>query len=413
MMRFLPQLSLQERDRRWRAIRERMALDGLQCLVMLGNDQFWDMGMANVRYVTHIGSKMGAFVIFPLVGEPIVFAGPPHMNIPFNVYHSTQNWVNDIRPNTGIGPVVEALKELGYEKATIGLVAFGHTLTASSLNHTEYCHLVESLPGARFVEATPLINHLRLVKSGEEIRMLERAGEIARLTVEAMIEGARPGVKECELYAKMVYAQIANGAEPQTFILLSSGSIGSPPGTWHLLHGVEQPAAPSTRELQEGDLAITEFHACYGGYLAATEFSVFLGKAPQELKRIHQVAVECFHSGVAKMRPGTTLGELRDAFRAPCQRAGMDFIELGFHSHGLASPEFPIIVYKPDVPLLSGAGSEDLVLRENMVFGTNIDVHDPRWRKDVGIMLGDTIHVTKEGPRPLVKIPLEFPQVST
>lgn len=411
MMRFLPQLSLLERDRRWRAIRERMAIDGLRCLVILGNDQFWDMGMANVRYVTHVGSKMGACAVFPLTGDPIVFASPPHMNVPFSAYRCSQNWVTDIRPYTGIGPLAEAVKDLGNERAPIGLAAFGHTLTASSLNYSDYCQLVDALPQAKLTDATPLLNHLRMVKSEEEIQMLAKAGEIARLTVDAMIEGMKPGTKECELYAKMLYAQVANGAEPQPFILLSTGSVDSPPGTWHLLHGVEQPAVPSTRVLQKGDLAITEFHTCYGGYLAATEFSVFLGAAPAQLRRIHEVAVECFHSGIAKMRPGTTLGELRDAFRAPCLQAGMDFLELGFHSHGLASPEFPITVYKPGAPLLSGAGTEDLVLRENMVFGTNIDIHDPGWRTDVGIMWGGTVQVTKEGPRLLVKVPLEFPEV--
>ncbi|MDP2727881.1 MAG: Xaa-Pro peptidase family protein, partial [Dehalococcoidia bacterium] len=376
------------------------------------NDQFFDMGMANIRYVTQIGSKMGACVIFPLMGAPIVFSGPPHMNVPFSVYQCTQNWVSDIRPYIGMGPLVEALKELGNERATIGLVAFGHTLTASSLNHSDYVQLVEALPSARFLDANPLLNHIRLVKSDEEIRMLKKAGEIAHLAIEAMIEGMRPGATESELYAKMFYAQVSNGAEPQNFILLSTGSIDSPPGACHLLHGVDQPAAPSMRRLSEGDLAIVEFHTCYGGYLAATEFSVFLGKAPPQLRHVHEVAVECFHSGAAKMRPGTTLGELRDAFRAPCQRAGLDFLELGFHSHGLASPEFPITVYKPGAPLLSGAGTEDLVLKENMVFGTNIDIHDPNWRTDVGLMLGDMIQVTGKGPVPLVNTPMEFPEVA-
>jgi hypothetical protein len=27
-------------------------------------------------------------------------------------------------------------------------------------------------------------------------------------------------------------------------------------------------------------------------------------------------------------------------------------------------------------------------LQENMVFGTNIDVFEPKWRPDIGVMLG-------------------------
>jgi hypothetical protein len=44
-----------------------------------------------------------------------------------------------------------------------------------------------------------------------------------------------------------------------------------------------------------------------------------------------------------------------------------------------------------------------------MVLGTNIDIHNPRWRTDVGVMLGDTLQVTPQGGRRLVGIPLELP----
>ncbi|MDX1745325.1 MAG: hypothetical protein R3324_05250, partial [Halobacteriales archaeon] len=101
--------------------------------------------------------------------------------------------------------------------------------------------------------------------------------------------------------------------------------------------------------------------------------------------------------------------------REPAREADMDFIELGFHGHGLTSPEFPAVVY-PQEPtrmfpeglawhLGSGRSQEDVRLEEGMVFGTNIDVHDPEWRDDVGLMFGDTVHVTGDGPELLVETP--------
>ena len=51
----------------------------------------------------------------------------------------------------------------------------------------------------------------------------------------------------------------------------------------------------------------------------------------------------------------------------------------------------------------------DFALEENMIFGTNIDIHNPRWKTDVGVMFGDTIHVTSSGGRRLVGIPLDLP----
>lgn len=53
----------------------------------------------------------------------------------------------------------------------------------------------------------------------------------------------------------------------------------------------------------------------------------------------------------------------------------------------------------------SGRDQEDIRLREGMVFGTNIDVHDLPWRDDIGLMYGDTILVTGDGPERLVETP--------
>ena len=82
----------------------------------------------------------------------------------------------------------------------------------------------------------------------------------------------------------------------------------------------------------------------------------------------------------------------------------MDYIELGFHGHGLSSPEYPSMAVKTGRPEKAGVGS--LEIKENMVFATNIDIHDPAWRNDVGIMgPGETVLVTKKGPVKLIGAP--------
>ncbi len=413
LMQYVPQLSLAERDRRWKATRQAMAAEGLDCLLLWGNDLFWDMGMVNVRYLTQIASKLSAFVIFPLKGEPIVFTGLPHMNRPFSIYLSLQDWVHDIRVNVGIPKVGETLKELGYEKGRIGVVGYGTTLVPDNVTHRDYTALLEMLPNATFVGATELVAKQRTIKSAEEISMLEKAGKVAYETIQTMIGSARPGVRECELYADIVHSQISRGCEPVVFHLLHSGPATAPlsEGLQHLVHGAEPPGAPTMRPLQKDDLVVTEFHTSWGGYLVAAEFSVYLGKAPKELVRLHEVARECFFSGIDKMRPGVTCRELWEAFRKPSDAAGMDYVELGFHGHGLASPDYPSVTYKSrEAPMLTGDALGDVVLQENMVFGTNIDMFDPRWRTDVGIMLGDTIQVTRDGPRRLINTPMDFPQ---
>ena len=97
--------------------------------------------------------------------------------------------------------------------------------------------------------------------------------------------------------------------------------------------------------------------------------------------------------------------EALEAERDPCERAGMDYLELGFHQHGLASAGPLTVVHKPGPGQLAGGKISELVFQENMIFGTNIDIYDPQWKNDVGLMFGDTLHVTKDSARCLVNTP--------
>lgn len=411
-MNYLPHLSLAERDRRWGEVRAKMFRSGLDCLLLWGNDINWDLGMVNFRYLTHIGSKHGGFAIFPEIGDPVVFSGPTHMSRPCSAYLYTQDWVSDFRPNTGVSSVVKRMLEMGFEKARIGVVGYGSVVSpTSSVTHQAYVTFEKLLPQATFVDATPLLEEMRLIKSAEEIAMLEKAGKIARKMIDAMSNTAKPGVKECEVFAEMVRTMIANGGEPTIFLLLSSGSVEGGLGTKHLLHGNDPPIAPTQRSLQKGDVIVCEFHTIYGGYMTGSEFTVFIGKAPERYRRIHQVAVECLHAQIEKMRPGVTLLELWEAAHKPLVKAGLDFLELGFHGHGMASPEFPAMAYPLGKGRISGDSILGWTLKENMVLSQNFDIFDPNWKTDVGAQLGDCCVIEAKETRRLVGVPEELPEV--
>jgi Xaa-Pro aminopeptidase len=395
-----------------------MLLAGVDVLLILGNDIWFDMGMANLRYLTQIGSKTGAHGVFFLDRDPIVWNARPHSSRPTNMHLLTQEWVSDIRPVSGAADVAAAIRESGLGKGRIGLVGYGNAIvTTATLLHGDVLAYRTELPGFDFIDANWTVERARLIKSDEEIAMLVKAGAIARKTVDTMIAAARPGITEAGLFAKLIETQISNGAEPQIFHLLSSGPVEHPPlELWHLLHGSEQPAVPTMRPLADGDIVVTEFHTQYGGYLAATEFSVYVGrKAPQRLLDIHKVCVECLQASQEALRAGNTLRQAWDAIRYPAKKAGMEFVELGFHGHGMGSPEFPCVVYPlgfgPDT--MNGYRIEEFVFEEGMVFGNNIDVFDPKWKPDVGCMFGDMMLVRKDGGQRLVNVPLELPQTGS
>ncbi|MET8873192.1 Xaa-Pro peptidase family protein [Nocardia sp. NPDC004604] len=409
----MPQLSLTERDRRWDGLRKRMLMAGVDVLVVLGNDIYWDMGLANLRYVMGVGAKMGSHALFFLDWEPVLYNAVPHMSRPFNHQLSVQDWVTDIRIGHGVPEIAAELRDRGFARARIGLVAFSSTIqTTPTFLSGEEQALRQALPEADIVDFSHALQHMRLVKSEEEIGLMRRGAEISRKVLDTLVDNARPGVTEAEVYAEMVRTQIANGAEPNIFNLLASGPVEHPTDElWHLLHGVDQPTSPTTRPLAEGDLIVTEWHTKYGGYLVHTEYTVHVGpNVPSQLREIWNVSLECLDASREAFQPGVTLREAWEAIRRPCERAGLDFVELGFHAMGLASPEFPSVIYRPGYgsAALNGSGIGDLVLEEGMTFGNNIDLHDPNWKPDVGCMLSDFMVVRPGGAELLVGTPRQI-----
>jgi Xaa-Pro aminopeptidase len=414
-MKWVPQLSLAERDRRWDRVRRKMRLAGIEAFVFLGNDIYFGMGMANLRYMLQVDAQLGADAIFPLSGAPVVWQGIPHTNRPTSMYLSLNGWMTDFRTRGGMAVVAAELQERGLDRSRLGLIGFSSTLQPSTLLHGQVQALKKALPHAELIDADWLIEEVRLIKSEEEIDLLRKAGAIARKVIDAMIESARPGVPEAVVYAEMIRTQLANGAEPNIFNLFASGPVehGSSE-LWHLLHGCEQPLAPTMRPLSRGDILIAEFHTKYGGYRCHTEFTVYLGMhAPKELLRIWDVSVECLEASKEALVAGRTVKEAVELIRAPARRAGLDWVELGFHGMGSASPEFPTVVYEPGYgnDKLNGHGLDDMLLEAGMTFGNNIDLHDSRWKPDVGCMLSDFMVVRPGKAECLVGTPLALPQI--
>lgn len=413
LLSYVPRLSLRERQRRWDKARKKMLMGGYDALLFLGNDIYWGMGMANFRYMLHIDTQLGAIGVFPLSGEPVIWHAPAHMNRPTSMYHSIQEWVSDIRGSASWAAICDELHLRGLDRSRIGLVGFSSTIqTTPTLLYEDVLSLQKALPNATFSDASWLIQEMRLVKSAEEIEMLRCAGKIARKVIDAMVETARPGATEAEVYAEMIKTQIANGGEPNIFNLLASGPIEHPPlELWHLLHGCEQPLVPTIRPLNEGDIIVSEWHTKYGGYRCHTEYTVYVGsKPPQELLDIWAVSVECLQASKEALVAGRTIGDAVAMIRKPAERAGLDFVELGFHAMGLASPEFPTVIYREGygANTLNGHGIGDLVLEEGMAFGNNIDLHNSNWKPDVGCMLSDFMVVRPGQAECLVGTPTEL-----
>lgn len=402
-----PQLPLRERDRRWKAIRSQMATDGIDVLIVIGNDLSFGLGMANIRYFSQIASRHGGYLLFPQSGDPAAFIGAPHMSEPSHPFLLSQEWVKDIQANRGIDGVLAALKERFSPLKKVGIVSGANRMQPDNIPHLVYARILESLKGIEVVDASNIIYDLRTIKSEDELVLLRGAGKIHEKMVQAMIDTAAPGVGEAEVYAAMIYAQIKNGGEADIFNLFHSGPINAPEQQ-HLLHGLDPNISPTRRILGTGDTVISETHVKWGGYMTQAEMTVCIGEPPDQYKRIFDAAVECFHAAAEKLKPGNLFMDALAAEKQVMRKYGLGWLELGFHGHGLGSPEDPAAIFMGDTDTTWPNGSENVMLKENMVLATNIDIHDPAFRYDVGVMYCNTL-IVKSTPEILIDLPQSLP----
>jgi len=399
----LPQLSVDERDRRWELIRKKMRTDNIDCLLIFG-DEF-------VRYLTHVPTNT-ICAIFPLEGDPIVYYSMRAFDFYWN-FNIGQKWVRDCRPLSHTNQM-EDLKRLfiknerEWKRIGVAIPNFTRPLWSNQFK-LEREALIKALkvrdvlPGAEWVDTSHFLLNAMMICSPEEIALLEKAARIAEFMFDAMCEKAgTKGARECEIYSAMLQASINNGGELDQIMLDS----GSPP----LMHpkGTAQ-FCVTTRELEYGDMVTTEYHATYSGYKIAKEHTISIGKPEKRFQDIFDVCVECHTSGFKKMRPGIAVKEAADAFLAPAEEAGLAYVENGFCLHGIYSCVHPKTVatteylekaYRPPPP--SG-----VKFQEGMVFGTIVDLYDPSWQEST-MMLGDTVLITENGPRRLTKIPMQL-----
>jgi len=73
MSQFYPRFSAGEYQRRHKAIREKMAADGIDVLVLHGGPGLGYHNQVNVHYVSNYVDQVATYIVFPLVGDPVQF----------------------------------------------------------------------------------------------------------------------------------------------------------------------------------------------------------------------------------------------------------------------------------------------------------------------------------------------------
>ncbi|HEY7553464.1 MAG TPA: Xaa-Pro peptidase family protein [Candidatus Binatia bacterium] len=388
----IPQLSLQERDRRYKIVRDEMAQRGIDCLLLPANTGRWEQLQGDSRYLTSIGGfATEVFTVFPLEGEVTAYI--------FNRagwWKQAQKWVSDVRDgrNRWGQNTIERINELGLQKGTIGISGLAGLFRAPEgiIPYSSIKAIQDAFPQAKLVNATEMMQEIRAVKSEEEVSCLERSAAIIENTIEAMVENANPGVSEKELYGAMVHAMLANGGELPTLFFLSAGA------------GISSSSfVPTDYRIQPGDRLINEIEAKYAGYAAQAVSPVVIGAPDDEYQKMIDISRVCFDAILHQMKPGVTFGWLFDIYRETVEQCGRGkylWNHPVMHARGLGD-DGPALLGDKDLERFA-----KIQLQAGMVFILKPQVRPVEGKGRASI--GDTVVVTTNGARRLGKRELKL-----
>lgn len=249
--------------------------------------------------------------------------------------------------------------------------------------------LTTSLPDATFLDAFLLVNWVRLRKSDQEVEYMMQAGKISAAAMQAAIDAAAPGVRQCEVMAELNRVTTAGTAEfGGTFTCKPPNAmVGEYCAAPHL-SWTEAPLAPDEM-----------FYIEQGGvrhrYHSPLSRCLYLGKPTERMLDVSSVIAEGLNAVLDKVAPGVVLEELAAAWSAVIARHGIEKDSRIGYPVGIGYPptwgELTCSLRKGD----------RTVLEPNMTFHCIPAI----WLDDYGLVISESFVVTDSGAETFADFP--------
>lgn len=391
--------SQEEKRRRHAAVRARMRARGLSAIVVHANSTKWDCGIADVRYLSHIGGNgEEGYLVFDLNDDPTyILPGAGHIEN----WLMTQDWTKDLRPSgsSSANAIAVRVKELGLERSAIGLVgrARGPLVPDGRWPYAAMEAMHGELPHATFEDFDDDLAAVRALKSDEELACHERAMALTEEAIDIMVANARVGVAGGVVFGRMVGAMLSGGADMSVMVQLN---ISDAPRLAARL--------VSNQPLRRGQVILNEITAKCGGYWSQAHAPVSVGAKPSRAhQRIFDAVRNGLEQGQAALKPGITVRELADIIRRPADEAGYGWSPIPtVKGIGLATSEHPISPPPGGAKSPYGSGDGSDAIQERMVLCFQPSAWDAEAR--LGMHAAETYVVTHTGCRRLGRRTVEF-----
>jgi Xaa-Pro aminopeptidase len=359
-----------EIDRRYGLIREAMARDGLDAVIVSGNEYSGFEGA--VTYMSgFVIVHRYAYVLLPLEGDPsIVF--PREATY---VGEHEKTWIDDQvfvdKPGEWLADKVRGQR--------VGVYGLDYVMTVRDYR---------ALDGAVTIEPWDLqFDHARAVKSERE---LESVRDSVRINTEGFwifLENFAPGKTEREILAHCEKYFVEEGCGRLTMDMVLVGDDGA---------ALPEFKIAGDYRIKQTDMVLPSLEiAGAGGHWVEVSRAICAGEPSDETKQMMEAYVEYYDAARSALRDGATAHDVHRAVSKGFVDRGFKLGHVTGHSIGMTMIEWPKI----------GEGDET-ELRSNMVF--SMHPHAISQDDRACLYMQDTWLVTADGGVPLADLPMKI-----
>ena len=186
---------------------------------------------------------------------------------------------------------------------------------------TDFARLRQRINGVEFVDATPIISALRLIKSELEIEKIAHACACVSDAFDAAPNLFSVGESDIEAFRKFKIEYLNRGVDDVPYLVGGAGSGG--------YDDIISP--PSGRSMETGDVLVLDTGCTYDGYFCDFDRNFAFGMADDEVRQVYRTVYRATEAGLVAARPGATCANLYAAMHDVIKVEG----DVGRLGHGL------------------------------------------------------------------------------
>jgi Xaa-Pro aminopeptidase len=330
-------ISDEEFGSRLEALRAAMAEEGLEAVITYGAHR--DYQPADLRYFArwYCVEEETAALLVPREGPTVLFT-----DASWDVGRAeVEGYADAVKHAPDLGDaLVKALEDAVGRQSRIGIAGYRFFPAPA------YLAMTAALPNCVFADASELTGKLRMVKSAAELDLMREASRISDEGMRAGLEVIADGATEQEVAAAAEAAIRAAGAEP-SFVTEMGAGPRTAYGTF----------LPGRRRLAQGEIAVLDCGARYYGYHGDMCRTVVVGDPSPAQERMLKAVETSVNESIAAVRPGVTVGAIRDVAAAAIADAGFGdnwWDAFMPHGNGTGQHEMPNAKEHPDLELQGG-----------------------------------------------------------